>query len=87
MILHDTTDIVLMCTRDKCDLRWLNKVFYKMENSRFRSVFLDCYYLVNNKEYHTGTKQRLKGSNFFTELKQMSLIWQRFMAFFDFKAI
>ena len=38
-------------------LRWLNTVFlYKMENSRFRSVFLDCYYLMNNKEYRTDVK-------------------------------
>ena len=37
-------------------LKWLNTVFYKTENSKFRSVFLDCYYLMNNKEYHTDVK-------------------------------
>ena len=32
-------------------LRWLNTVFKKMENSRFRCVFLDNHYLLINKKY------------------------------------
>jgi hypothetical protein len=34
-------------------LRWLITVFKKMENSRFRCVFLDNYYLLINKNYLT----------------------------------
>ena len=29
-----------------------------MENLRFRSIFLDCYYLMNKKEYTTDVEQR-----------------------------
>jgi hypothetical protein len=35
------------------NLRWLNTVFKKMENSRFRCVFFDNYYLLINKKYLT----------------------------------
>ena len=58
-------------------LRWLNTVFQKMKNSRFRLVFLDCYFLMSNKEYRTDVKQRPKGSNLFTEATQLSFLWQR----------
>ena len=59
------------------NLRWLNAVFHKMENSRFRLVFLDSYFLMSNKEYRTDVKHRPKGSNLFTEATQLSLLWQR----------
>ena len=41
---------------------WLNTVFKKMKNSRFKCVFLDVnYYLLINKKYHyTYIKQHLK---------------------------
>ena len=48
-----------------------------MENSRFKLVFLDCYFLMSNKEYRTDVKHRPKGSNLFTEATQLSLLWQR----------
>ena len=57
-------------------LRWLNTVFYKMENSRFRLVFLDCYFLISNKKYRTDVKLRPKGPNLFTEATQLPLLWQ-----------
>jgi hypothetical protein len=38
------------------DLRWLNTVLKKMENSRIRCVFLDNYYLFINKKYITYIK-------------------------------
>ena len=59
------------------NLRWLGTVFHKMGNSRFRFVFLDCYFLMSNKEYRTDVKQRPKSSNLFTEATQPSLLWQR----------
>ena len=31
---------------------------------------------MNMKEYGTDVKQRLKGSKFFTEVTQLSLLWQ-----------
>ena len=43
-------------TWDKMFLRWLNTVFQKMENSRFRCVFVDNYYLLINKKYLTYIK-------------------------------
>ena len=58
-------------------LRWLNTVFHKIENSRIRLVFLDCYFLMSNKDYRTDVKQRAKGWNLFTEGTQPSLLWQR----------
>ena len=58
-------------------LRWLNTVFHKMENSRFRLVFFDCYLLMSSKELRTDVKHRPKGSNLFTEATQLSLLWQR----------
>jgi hypothetical protein len=39
-----------------------------MENSRFRSVFLDNYYLLKNKKYLTDIKHHLK--NFCTKVPQ-----------------
>ena len=60
-----------------CFLRWLKTVLQKMENSRLRLVFLDCYFLMSNKEYRTDVKYRPKGSNLFTEATQLSLLWQR----------
>ena len=42
-------------------LRWLNTVFKKMENSRFRCVFLDNYYFVDKQKvpylYKTTSKE------------------------------
>ena len=38
--------------------------FHKMENPRFRSVFLDYYYLMTPNEYRTDVDHSLKGSNF-----------------------
>ena len=58
-------------------LRWLNTVFYKMENSRIRLVFLNCYFSMSNKEYRTDVKHRPKGSNLFTDAIQLSLLWQQ----------
>ena len=42
----------------------INTVFKKMENSRFRCVFLDNYYLLINKKYLTYVKQHLKTMTF-----------------------
>ena len=36
-----------------------------MENSQFRSIFLDSCYLLKNKKYLVDVKQDLKGSKFF----------------------
>ena len=58
-------------------LRWLNTVFKKMENSRFRCVFLDNYYLLINKKYFTYIKQHLKSLNFCTKVTQLPLLWQQ----------
>ena len=33
--------------------------FYKMENSQFRSVFFENYYLLKNKKYLTDVEQHL----------------------------
>ena len=41
-------------------LRWLNTVFRKMENSRFRSVFLGNYYLLKKEKCLTDIKQHRK---------------------------
>jgi hypothetical protein len=38
-----------------------------MENSWFRCVFLDNYYLLINKKYLTYIKQHLKSLNFCTK--------------------
>ena len=46
------------------NLRWLDTVL-KMENSRFRSVFLDNYYLLKNKKYVYSCKTKSKGFEFF----------------------
>ena len=67
----------LSLDRRKTKLRWLNTVLQKIEDSRIRLVFLDCYFLMNDKEYITNEKQRPKGSNLFTEATQLSLLWQR----------
>ena len=48
-----------------------------MENSQFRLVFLDYYFLMSNKEYRTDVQHRQKGSNLLTEPTQLSLLWQR----------
>jgi hypothetical protein len=40
-------------------LRWLKTVFKKLENSRFRCVFLDKYYLLINKKYLTTSWESL----------------------------
>ena len=37
--------------------RWLDTVLKKLENSRFRSVFLDNYYRLKNKKYLIDVKQ------------------------------
>jgi hypothetical protein len=58
-------------------LRWLNTVFKKMENSRFRYAFLNNYYLLINKKYLTYIKQRLKSLNFCTIVTQLPLLWQQ----------
>ena len=58
-------------------LRWLNTVFKKMENLRFRCVFLDNYYLLINKKYLTNIKQHLKSLNFCTKVTQLPLLWQQ----------
>ena len=58
-------------------LRWLDTVFLKNGNLRFRSVFLEYYYLFEDKEYFCYVKQHLKSSNFFTEVAQLPLLWQQ----------
>ena len=58
-------------------LRWLNTVFHKMENSRIRLVFLDCYFLMSNKQYRRDVKHGPKGSNLLIEVTQLPLLWQR----------
>jgi tellurite resistance protein TehA-like permease len=45
-------------------LRWLNTVFKKMENSRFRCVFLDNYYLLINKKCLTYITKKSKEFEF-----------------------
>ncbi len=57
-------------------LRWLDTVF-KTRNLRFRSVFLENYYLFEDKEYICYVKQHLKSSNSFTKVAQLPLLWQQ----------
>ncbi len=52
------------------DLRWLVTVFKKNGNLRFRSVFLENYYLFEDKECFCYVKQHLKSSNSFTKVAQ-----------------
>ena len=49
-------------------LRWLDTVFLKNGNLRFRSVFLENYYLFEDKEYFCYVKQHLKSSNSFRKV-------------------
>ncbi len=58
-------------------LRWLDTVFFKNGNLRFRSVFLKNYYLFEDKEYFCYVKQHLKSSNSFTKVAQLPLLWQQ----------
>ena len=51
--------------------------FKKMENSRFRCVFLDNYSLLINKKYLSYIKQYLKSLNFCTKVTQRPLLWQQ----------
>ena len=53
------------------NLRWLDTVFLKNRNLRFRSVFLENYYLFEDKEYFCYVKQHLKSSNSFTKVAQL----------------
>ena len=57
--------------------RWLDTVFKKNGNLRFRSVFLENYYLFEDKEYFCYVKQHLKSSNSFTKVAQLPLLWQQ----------
>ena len=58
-------------------LRWLDTVFKKNGNLGFRSVFLENYYLFEDKEYFCYVKQHLKSSNSFTKVAQLPLLWQQ----------
>ena len=62
-----------------------------MENSRFRLFFLDCYFLMSNKEYRTDVKHRPKGSNLFTEgtrgVVAIATVTFQDGVYFGFKAI
>ena len=58
-------------------LRWLDTVFLKNGNLRFRSVFLENYYLFEDKEYFCYVKQHPKSSNSFTKVAQLPLLWQQ----------
>ena len=58
-------------------LRWLDTVFKKNGNLRFRSVFLENHYLFEDKEYFCYVQQHLKSSNSFTEVAQLPLLWQQ----------
>ena len=51
--------------------------FKKNGNLRFRSVFLENYYLFEDKEYFCYVKQHLKSSNSFTKVAQLPLLWQQ----------
>ena len=46
-------------------------------NLRFRPVFLENYYLFQNKEYFSYVKQHLKSSNSFTKVAQLPLVGQQ----------
>ena len=61
----------------KASLRWLDTVFLKNGNLRFRSVFLENYYLFEDKGYFCYVKQHLKSSNSFTKVAQLPLLWQQ----------
>ncbi len=51
--------------------------FFKNGNLRFRSVFLENYYLFEDKEYFCYVKQHVKSSNSFTKVAQVPLLWQQ----------
>jgi hypothetical protein len=53
-------------------LRWLDIV---LENSRFRSVFLENYF--EKQKYLIDVKQNLKCLNFLTKFMQLPLLWQQ----------
>ena len=59
------------------DLSWLDTVFKKNGNLRFRSVFFESYYLFEDKEYFCYVKQHLKSLNSFTKVAQLPLLWQQ----------
>ncbi len=49
--------------------------FFLNGNLRFRSVFLENYYLFEDKEYFCYVKQHLKSSNSFTKVAQLPLLF------------
>ncbi len=61
----------------KIALRWLDTVFKKNGNLRFRSVFFENYYLFEDKEYFCYVKQHLTSSNSFAKVAQLPLLWQQ----------
>ena len=66
----------------------INTVFKKMENSRFRCVFLDNYYLLINKKYLTYIKQHRKSLNFCTKVAVATATMTFPVGgYFDFKVI
>ena len=76
-VCQDSLVLYMKTSAVEFHLRWLKTVFLKLKNSRFRITFLDCYFLMSNKDYRTDVKHRPKGSNLFTEATQLSLPWQR----------
>ncbi len=58
-------------------LRWLDTVLKKNGYLRFRSVFLENYYLFEDKEYFCYVKQQLKSSSSFKKCAQLPLLWQQ----------
>ncbi len=50
---------------------------YEISKITERSVFLENYYLFEDKEYLCYVKQHLKSSNSFTKVAQLPLLWQQ----------
>ncbi len=72
-------------------LRWLDTVFQKNGNLRFRSVFLENYSLFKDKEYFCYVKQHLKEFEFFhksctTAVAMATMTFQN-GGYFGFKVI
>ncbi len=61
--------------------------FKKNGNLRFRSVFLENYYLFEDKEYFCYVKQHLKSSNSFTKVEVSQLPEFHNGGYFGFKVI
>ncbi len=76
-------------TKRMLNLRWLDTVFFfKDGNLRFRSVFLENYYLFEDKEYFCYIKPHPKSSNSLcTTAVAMATIPFQNGGYFGFKVI